>query len=130
MSQENVELARQCLDAYNRRDIEVLRALNDPGVEVDWTASRGVEAGVYKGFDAVMRFYAGYFDAFEEIVIEPERFIEAGESVVVPNVARVRGREGIEVIARSALLMTFRAHTLTRIRLYQETQQALDAVGL
>jgi ketosteroid isomerase-like protein len=130
MSQENLELARQCLEAYNRRDIEMLRSLNAPDVEVDWTASRGVEAGVYKGFDAVLGFYTGFFDAFEELVFEWEQFIAAGESVIVPNVARMRGREGIEVRARSALLMTFRDRALTRICLYQETRQALDAVGL
>jgi ketosteroid isomerase-like protein len=130
MSQANVELAQRCFDSYNRRDIEALRALNDPDVEVDWSASRGVEAGVYQGFDAVLRFYTGYFDAFDEIAFEPERFIEAGESVVIPNVARSRGREGIEVPARSTLVMTFRGHTVTRICLYQETDEALKAVGL
>jgi ketosteroid isomerase-like protein len=126
----NVELARRCFDAYTRRDIEALRAFNDPDVEVDWSASRGVEAGVYRGIDAALRFYQGYFDAFEEIVFEPDRSIDAGPSVVIPNVARSRGREGIEVVARSALVMTFRDHRVTRICLYQETQQALEAVGL
>jgi ketosteroid isomerase-like protein len=34
MSQE-IELAKRCLDAYSRRDIDALRALNDPeGIEV------------------------------------------------------------------------------------------------
>jgi ketosteroid isomerase-like protein len=130
MSAENVELARRCLEAYNRRDIELLRALNAPDVEVDWSASRGLEAGIYKGFDAVLRFYTSYFDAFEEIVFEAQAFIQAGDSVIVPNIARNRGREGIEVRARSALLMTFRGNRVIRICLYQDTQQALEAVGL
>jgi ketosteroid isomerase-like protein len=130
MSQENVELAKRCFDAYNRRDIEALRALNDPDVEVDWSASRGLEAGVYRGFDAVFDFYTGYLEAFEEIEFVAEGFIEVGESVVVPNVARSRGREGIEVLARSALLMTFRRGRVNRICLYQDTEQALKAVGL
>jgi ketosteroid isomerase-like protein len=130
VSQQNVELAERCFDAYNRRDIEALRVFNDPDVELDWTASRGVEAGVYRGIDAALRFYQGYFDAFQEIIFEPERFIDAGESVVIPNLARSRGREGIEVLARSALVLTFRDHAVTRICLYQETQQALEAVGL
>jgi ketosteroid isomerase-like protein len=120
MSKQNVDMARKCIAVYNRRDLETLRALNDPDVEVDWSASRGVEAGVYRGFDAVLRFYKGYFDAFEEIVVTPERFIDAGESVVVPNVSRSRGREGIEVLARSALVITFRSEKVTRICLYQE----------
>jgi len=77
-----------------------------------------------------LRFYAGYFEAFEEIVIEPDRLIEAGDSVVVPNVAHQRGRDGIEVSARSTLVFTVRGRRITRICLYQETEQALKAVGL
>jgi ketosteroid isomerase-like protein len=130
MSQENVEIARQSLDAYSRRDIEAMRALNHPDMELDWSASHGFQAGVYRGFDAALRFYDGYFEVFDEIVIEPDRFIEAGDSVVVPNVAHQRGRDGIEVSARSALVFTVRSRRITRICLYQETEEALKAVGL
>jgi ketosteroid isomerase-like protein len=130
MSQQNVAVAQLCIDAYNRRDLEALRVLSDPDTELDWSASRGVEAGVYEGIDAVLRLYSAYFDAFEEIIIEPDRFIDAGESVVVPNLSRSRGREGIEVLARSTLVITFRSRKVTRICLYQATEQALEAVGL
>jgi hypothetical protein len=130
MSQANVEVAQRCIDAYNQRDIEALRVLNDPDVEVDWSASLGIEADVYRGIDAVLRFFAGYFDAFEEITIEPDRFVDAGESVVVPNLARVRGRDGIEASARSTLVYTVRRRRVTRICLYHETGQALQALGL
>jgi hypothetical protein len=30
MSQENVELAKRCIDAYNRRDIDAMRTLDAP----------------------------------------------------------------------------------------------------
>ena len=130
MSQANVEIAKQAIDAYDRRDLDALRMLNDPNVEVDWSASRGVEAGVYRGIDAALRFYQGYFDAFEEIHIEPDCFVDAGESVVVPNRSRSRGREGIEVFARSAFVFTFRDGRVIRVCLYQEREQALEAVGL
>jgi ketosteroid isomerase-like protein len=127
---QNVEIVRQSLDAYSRRDVEAMRALNDPDLELDWSASLGWLAGVYRGFDDALRFYAGYFEAFDKIVIEPDRFIEAGDSVVVPNVARQRGRDGIEVSARSTLVFTVRNRKITRIRLYQDMGQALKAVGL
>jgi ketosteroid isomerase-like protein len=130
MSRENVEVIRQALDAYTRRDVEALRALADPAVELDWSASRGWLAGIYRGIDEALRFYAGYFEAFEEIVIKPHRFIEAGDSIVVPNVAHQRGRDGIEVSARSTLIFTIRSRRITRICLYQKTEQALEAVGL
>jgi ketosteroid isomerase-like protein len=130
MSQENVDVVRQSLDAYGRRDIEALRALNHPDLELDWSASKGMLAGVYRGFDDALRFYTEYYEAFEETVIESERFIDAGESVVVPNVARQRGRDGIEVSARSTLVFTVRNRKIIRLCLYQETEEALKAVGL
>jgi ketosteroid isomerase-like protein len=130
VSQENVEVVRQSLDAYARRDVEAMRALGDPDIELDWSASRGWLAGVYRGFEETMRFYSGYFEAFEEIVIEATSYIPVGDSVVVPNVSHQRGRDGIEVTARSAFVFTLHDRKITRIRLYQETDEALKAVGL
>jgi ketosteroid isomerase-like protein len=130
MSQENVHLVRRYIDAYNRHDIEAARKLSDPDMELDWSASRGWLAGVYRGFDEAVRFYAEYWETFEETVFEPDRFIDAGDSVVVPNVVYQRGRNGIEVSARSTIVYTFCNHKVIRICLYQETEQALKAVGL
>ena len=130
MSQGNVEVVKRMIDAYNQRDLAGLEAFSHPDVELDWSASRGFVAGVYRGFDEFERFWRSYFDAFEEMAAEPERFIDAGESVVVPNTVHIRGRDGIEVSARSAIVFTFRSHRITRMCLYQETEQALKAVGL
>src|SRR5438552_16721641 len=99
-------------------------------MELDWSASRGFQGGVYRGFDEALRFYREYFAVFAEIRFEPLSFIEAGDSVVVPNVAHQRGRDGIEVTASSALVFTVREHRIARICLYQETAEALKAVGL
>jgi ketosteroid isomerase-like protein len=104
MSEENVEIVQRSLDAYNRRDFEAVRAISDPELEVDWSASRGLEVGVYRGVEDVLRFYRTFLDTFERVEIEPERFIESGDSVVVPNTAHIRGRDGIETVARSAFV--------------------------
>jgi ketosteroid isomerase-like protein len=130
VSQENVEIVRSALEAYGRRDIEALRALNHLDMELDWSASRGFQAGVYQGFDEALRFYREYFAVFDAITFESLAFIEVGGSVVVPNVAHVRSRDGIEATARSALVFTLRDHKIVRLCLYQETDEALKAVGL
>jgi len=130
VSEKNVEIVRLVQDAYERRDVPTLRALNDPNVELDWSASRGWLAGVYCGFEEVLRFYSEYFEAFEEITIVADAYIPVGDSVVVPNVAHQRGRDGIEVTARGVFVFTLREHKVTRICLYQEKSEALKAVGL
>ena len=130
MSRENVEIVKQALDAFARRDIDAMQALNDPDLELDWSRSLGWYAGVYRGSDAVLRFYEGYYQAFEMDIIEPDRFIDIGEFVAVPNVSHLRGRDGVEVSARSALVFELRDGKIIRICLYQETAEALKAVGL
>jgi ketosteroid isomerase-like protein len=130
MSQETVDVVRRAISAYNRRDLEAIRALGDPEIELDWTASRGLEARIYKGLDATIGFYKNFFDAFERIEIEPERFIESGDCVVVPNSTQLRGRNGVETHARSALLFEVRSGLVVHLCLYQETREALAAVGL
>jgi ketosteroid isomerase-like protein len=125
-----VELARLSIDAFDRRDLEALRALYHPDVVLDFSASVGIEAGVYQGIDAVFRFLGRYFDMFEEITLNPDRFIDAGASIVVPNRSRSLGREGVEVFARSTFVFTVVAGQITDICLYQETDEALKAVGL
>src|SRR5256885_1094854 len=104
MSRENVEIVRRSLDACSRRDIDALRTLNHPGLELDWSASGGSLAGVYRGIDEALRFYTEYYETFESTVIEPDHFVETGDLIVVPNVAYQRGRDGIEVSARSTLV--------------------------
>jgi ketosteroid isomerase-like protein len=81
MSQENV--TRRHLDAYNRRDVDTLRALSDCDLELDWSASSGMEAGVYRGIDAVLRLYRRAFEVWGKSIIEQDRFLEAGDMVVV-----------------------------------------------
>jgi ketosteroid isomerase-like protein len=127
---ENVELVKRSLVAYSGRDFEGIRGMSHPDLQLDWSASRGLEAGVYQGVDEVIGFYGNFLDTFEKIAIEPGRFIESGDLVVVPNTAYLRGRDGIETTARSALVFELHGGLITRICLYQETQEALEAVGL
>jgi ketosteroid isomerase-like protein len=130
MSQENVEVVRRAIEAFNRGDLDGFARDADPEIEVDWSRSRGLEAGVYRGDGAAQRFVKTFFDAFEEVTVIPEELIEVGDHVVIANRARLRGRDGIEVQARSGQVVTLRAGRIVRWTLYQEKAEALEAVGL
>jgi len=67
-----------------------------------------------------------------EIVVQLETygFAEAGSEVLYSNTSHSRGREGMEVIARSTLVNTVENGQITRIRMFQERAEALEAVGL
>jgi ketosteroid isomerase-like protein len=46
------------------------------------------------------------------------------------NTAHMRGRDGIEVSARTALLFRIENGQITSLRLFDEEDEALEAVGL
>ena len=129
MSQENAEIVKAGLDAYNREDWGELLGYLAPDFVLDMSRSIGPQRGIYEL--PQMRSYLEDFAAtFESVRIDAEEFIEAGELIVMPNTAHVRGRDGIEAAARTAFVLTVRDGALARMVMYQGRQEALEAVGL
>jgi ketosteroid isomerase-like protein len=129
MSQENVERIRAALAALNRGDIDA--ALNDaaPDFELDFSRAVGPVHGVYR-LDQIREALDELIGVWESVRIQADEFIEAGEQVVVPQTGYVRGRDGIETTARITLVWTLRDGAITRICMYQEREEALEAAGL
>jgi ketosteroid isomerase-like protein len=99
--------------------------------EIDWSRSRSPWKGVYRGYREMETFVRDVFwSSWEDVQLETHEFIQAGSEVVVPNTAHMRGREGIEVIARTALVFTLENGQITCLRLFDEQDEALEAVGL
>jgi ketosteroid isomerase-like protein len=62
--------------------------------------------------------------------VELVELIEVEDDLLIAeNVAYLRGREGIEVRARSAWLITTRDGEQTSLTMYQTRQEALEAAG-
>jgi SnoaL-like domain len=98
--------------------------------EIDWSRSRSPLRGVYRGPGGLETFWDEFWSTFKDVQLEAHGFRQAGSEVVVPNTAHFRGREGIEVIARSAFVFTVENGQLTRLRMFQERAEALAAAGL
>jgi len=75
-------------------------------------------------------FWGEFWSTFEDVQVEMHGFTEVGPEVVVPNTAHLRGRQGIEVRARSTQVFTVEDGQITRLRLFQERAEALEAAGL
>ena len=129
-SQENIEVVRRAIDAFNERDLDVALRDVDAEAEIDWSRSRGVEVGIYRGYDACRRFWSNLIDTFDRVTVAADEFIDRGDKVVVPNRASMVGRGGIEVAARSTTVVTLRRGRIVGWTLYQETAEALEAAGL
>jgi ketosteroid isomerase-like protein len=129
MSQENVETVKAAIDAYNREDWDAVFQDMAPGFEFDMSRAIGTNRGIY-GLDQARRYLVDFAASWESVRIEPHEFIEAGDLVVVPQTSHARGRDGIEVVSRPTYVWTIRDGAIERISLYQERQDALEAVGL
>ena len=130
MSQENVEVVRRGIEAFNRRDLKTWLTTFRSDAEIDWSRARGPLKGVYRGHRELEEFFNVLWSTFEEGRIETHGIAEAGPVVVVTNTAHFRGRDGIEVIGRSAFLFTLENGQITCLRLFQEPPEALEAAGL
>jgi ketosteroid isomerase-like protein len=128
MSQLNVEIVRRAIDAFNRRDYDA--ALQDAASDaaVDMSHSLGPDAGVYVGHEAIRRLWTGLAEPFERHTLVAEEFIPHGERVVVPITSQMTGRGGIEVEAKSAIVVAVRDGRVVRWTMYQDKTAALEAV--
>jgi ketosteroid isomerase-like protein len=129
MSQENVELIRVGLDAYNRGDWEAALKYAAPDFVLDMSRSIGPVGGIYT-VDQMRQLWGDFDSTFESHRVEAHEFIEADEHVVVPITVHATGRDGIEATANTALVYTLRDGAVTRMAMYQTREDALEAVGL
>jgi uncharacterized protein len=131
MSQENVDLIRRGLEAFNSEDMERILAFVDPDFETAVSGELSAEPDTYRGHDGIRRYFESFRDAMEEIRFEPERFWDAGEAVVVALRLTARGRQtAIRVEQRIAQVWSIRDGRAMGVRTYTSIAEALRAAGL
>ena len=129
MSQENVEIVRAAIDAFNRGDVDTAFKDVIPDFEYDQTRAVGIDRGVFD-LEQFQSLLATFTDSWESFTIGADELIDAGDDVVMPFTNVARGRDGIEVQARGVWVWTIRDGSIVRACLYQERQEALEAAGL
>jgi ketosteroid isomerase-like protein len=131
MSEEKMEVARRWLEAWNRWVFDDMASFYAPGAEIVSPASRLV-GDVYTG-QAGLRLYIEHFlEAFERPAFELEEILDAGgPDVVVVYRTRARGRQsGVEVVDRTAEVLTVAGGLIQRQVISVDRSAALQAVGL
>ena len=127
-----MEIVRRSTDAYNRRDLDGMLANWAEDAVLDWSNARSFDAGVYRGHGGDPGVHGGVLRELgrssDGVRLWPSE-VEDG-LLIAENVTYMRGRDGIEVQARSAWLITIRDGRQTSLTLYQTKQEALEAAGL
>ena len=131
MPAENIESLRQLLEAFNGRDIERILDFLHPDFETAVPPALSAEPDTYRGHEGARRYFESVWETMDDIRFRPERFWDAGESVVVAMRLTAKGRRSaIAVEQRFTQVWTFRDGKASRARTYASDAEALKAAGL
>jgi ketosteroid isomerase-like protein len=130
MSHRNVATAKRIYEARNRGDVDAVIAECDP--EVEWRPHLANLSGQpLRGRDEVRSYLASLQEDWETFHHETERFMDAGEKVVVLTRAYARGREsGVEVDVPVAHVLSFEGGKCSAFVSYYDRAEALRSAGL
>jgi ketosteroid isomerase-like protein len=131
MSQENVELAGQVMEALSRRDLPRLIALADPDIEWHSFFAELGEGGVYHGHAGTRRYMSDLTDAWEIVRADVDKGIGVGDVALLVGRIHYRGRgSGIETESPAGWMLKFRDGKVVRFRAFRDPEKALEVVGL
>jgi hypothetical protein len=139
MSQENVEQLRGGIENFlagtseSAREDMLSRSAEgwDPEIELDSTETPALDiSGVYRGTDAVKRFWREWLAAWDTIRFDYE-LVDAGDRVVMLFDMRMRGRStGIDMpFGKVAWVFTYRGGLLVHQKFFMSQSDALESVG-
>lgn len=96
MSQQNVEAMRVAMEAFNRRDLDLL-ASEFWDQQIEWQTSReDPDAATHRGREGVRRYIDQWLDSFDGLHGDIEEYIDAGDDLCSPGCA---GRDGGVAVA-------------------------------
>jgi uncharacterized protein len=121
--QRNVEIVRTIYQLWSER--RSAQHLIDPQLEYV-NPAYAVEAGTRRD----RRALASIREVYPDFRVEPERFVDAGEDVVVIGIAHGTTKSGAVAQWRQGYVWTVRDGKAIRFRWFNHPEEALAAVGL
>jgi len=131
VSQENLEIVRQAVEAFNEVGMaESALRFFAPDVVFEEPPEQPAPR-VAEGRDAAIQMFTQFDEVWEEHRSEPEQIrVIDDERVLVLSIEHFRGREGIEFAQPCGNLFTVRDGKIVRLQSFWERDTALEAVGL
>ena len=130
MSQENVEVMRAAMEAFNRGDGKAFDGLLvSDAVVVPVRAA--LEGTTYRGPGAGTQYCTAVDQSWENLRWEVEEIRDGGGWVLALGHIRGKGRDsGAAIDARAGWLAHFREGLIARFQTFADRDQALEAAGL
>jgi ketosteroid isomerase-like protein len=131
MSQENVEIAKRVVDAFNRRDVEGFFALAVTDFEWFPAMAGTVEGGGLRGRGGIEAYLADIGEAWEEYRVRAGEFRDLDDRVLMLGRIEGRGRGSQAWIdSPTGTIFEFLNGKMSRLRTYLDHGEALRAAGL
>ena len=131
MSQENVEVVRRCYAVWESRDFSTIPELAHDDVVVD--VSRNIfNPGIHRGIDGFLRFVEQIDEVWDDLRLEPEELIDAGDKVVAAvHLSGTGHASGAGADMRMFAIWTLRDGKVARVAGgYRNRAEAIEAAGL
>jgi ketosteroid isomerase-like protein len=95
------------------------------------TPGRGLGPVALRGPERARRAMEDFFSPYEEVLVEPERFFDAGDRIVVYFLQRCRPKgSSAAVEIRAGHVWTMRDGRAAALEIFPEREQAATAAGL
>jgi ketosteroid isomerase-like protein len=128
MSQEKLDLVRHALEEFLERGTPGWDFMHEDIRVHDHDIP---EQGEYTGLVGFRAGLTEWGEAWSDWTLEPERYLDGGDSVVVIARLRAAGRSsGVRVDRQDALVYRFRGEKVAQIDYYNNPAEALASVGL
>jgi ketosteroid isomerase-like protein len=129
MSQENVEMFRRNVEAFNRGDVEGWLETYHP--DASFSPIGAPIAGVYRRHAGLRRWFADNRESFETFFVDFTDIRDLGDRLLVIGTIHLRARgSGIETDVPTAAVATWREGLRIEWKDYGDPAMALEAVRL
>jgi ketosteroid isomerase-like protein len=130
VSQENVEIVKRLLDAFNARDVEAFAEITTPDFE--WTTSMtAVEGEIFWGREGIDTYFARMRDVWDQFLALADNYRDLGDRVLWQGHLEARGLgSGVPITAPLDILYDIRDGKISRMHSYLDHAEALRAAGL
>lgn len=115
----NAEIVESAFLAFNEGGTDALVAFVHPEGEFTTPPELASEPDTYRGHEGLRRYFDSFYEAMDEIRIEPRAVREHGDGVVIEFMLRARGGStGIEVKQRGYAAAEMRDGKILTLSVY------------
>jgi ketosteroid isomerase-like protein len=131
MSQENVEVVRKGIEAWNQHDADLWLSYAAPDIEWMPAGPAAVERTVYRGHEEVASGFTAVWQTWDVFHFEEAQIRDLGDSVLWLGRVNMRGSASrIDLDQEFAVLTRLQDGQVITVRAFLTWREALEAVGL